>query len=196
MVRYARLQYEIDIPEDVTLELDDSVVTIKGELGEVTRDFAHTRVQITKNENAVQLESMFPRKKEKAMIGTVQAHIKNAIMGVQYGYRYYLKIVFSHFPIRVQSEGNKVKIENLYGGRKPLYADVLPGVNVRVDDDDVIVEGANKDYVGQTAANIQEITRQRGARRKSPKTFMDGIFIYDKEFQKEIPDDAEISHSV
>lgn len=196
MARYARLQYEIDIPEDVTVEVDGFEVSVKGELGEVTRDFEHTRVNIVKNDNTLQLETLFPRKKEKAMIGTVQAHINNALMGVQYGYRYYLKIVFSHFPIRVKSEGSKVKIENLYGGRKPLYAEVLPGVSVSVDDDDVIVEGVNKENVGQTAANIQELTRQRGRRRKSPKTFMDGIFIYDKEYQKQLPEDSEDMHSV
>jgi large subunit ribosomal protein L6 len=117
------------------------------------------------------------------------------INGVLYGYRYYLKIVFSHFPIRVNPEmGNsRVKIENLYGGRKPRYAKVLPGVSVRVDNDDVIVEGVDKENVGQTAANIQELCRQRGKRRQSPKTFMDGVYIYEKEFQETPPVEEEIT---
>jgi len=184
MVRYAQLLYEIDIPEDVNITLEGSTVTVKGDLGEITRDFGHTGVSIEKKDDQIILNTLFPRRKEKALIGTVRAHLNNAILGVQYGYRYYLKIVFSHFPIRVKSEGDKVKIENLYGGRKPRYAKVLAGVSVRIDGDDVIVEGVDKESVGQTAANIQELTRQRGKRRQSPKTFMDGVFLFQKEFQK------------
>ena len=191
MVRYAQLQYDIEIPEGVDVEVDGPHVTVKGELGEVSRDFAHTKVLIEHTGDAVRLTSQFPRRKEKALIGTVQAHLNNAILGVQYGYRYYLKIVFSHFPIRVNPEGDKVKIENLYGGRKPRYAKVLPGVKVSVDGDDVIVEGVDKEAVGQTAANCQELTRQRGKRRQSPKTFMDGLFIFEKEFQNPPPEEEE-----
>ena len=101
------------------------------------------------------------------------------IEGTTYGYKYSMKIVFSHFPIRVNPEMKKfqVKIENLYGGRKPRFAKILPGVKVKIDDEDVVVEGIDKEAVGQTAANIQELTRQRGKRRQSPKTFMDGIFL-------------------
>jgi len=193
MVRYAQLQYEIEIPEDVDITVDGSHVTVKGELGEISRDFKHTGVVIAKENDTIKLQVLFPRRREKAMLGTVQAHLNNALMGVQYGYRYYLKIVFSHFPIRVKPEGDKVKIENLYGGRKARYAKVLPGVKVQVDGDDVILEGCNKENVGQTAANIQELTRQRGKRRQSPKTFMDGVFIYNKEFQNEPPADEEIT---
>ncbi|MHA2503954.1 MAG: 50S ribosomal protein L6, partial [Candidatus Kariarchaeaceae archaeon] len=170
--------------EDVTVNLDGKVLTVKGKLGQVVRDFTHTGVVMDMDNDIISLEVLFPRKKEKALIVTVRAHIENAFNGVRYGYRYYLKIVFSHFPIRVNPEGNKVKIENLYGGRKPRFATIIDGVKVRVDGDDVIVEGVDKEKVGQTAANIQELTRQRGKRRQSPKTFMDGVFIFNKEFQE------------
>jgi len=191
MVRYAKLEYEIQIPEAVNITVENgSIVTVKGEMGELSRDYTHTRIRVEKDGDLIRLETLFPRRNEKALIGTVRAHINNDIMGVQYGYRYYLKIVFSHFPIRVNPEGDKVKIENLYGGRKPRYAQILDGVKVKVDGDDVIVEGIDKEAVGQTAANIQELTRQRGKRRQSPKTFMDGLFIFEKEHIKSPNDEA------
>ena len=190
MVRYAQLLYEIDVPEDVSVKVtDDLHFEVKGPKGTVSRDFGHTGISIEINDNQIHLYTVFPKRKEKALIGTVRAHINNLLLGVQYGYRYYLKIVFSHFPIRVSPEGDKVKIENLYGGRKPRYAKVLPGTKVSVDGDDVIVEGIDKEAVGQTAANIQELTRQRGKRRQSPKTFMDGIFLFNKEYQETPPAD-------
>ena len=140
-------------------------------------------MKIDTSNDKISLSIQFPRKKEKAMIGTVQAHLHNMISGVRFGYQYKMKIVFSHFPIRVKPEGNLVKIENLYGGRKARYAKVLPGVKVNVDGEDVIVEGIDKELVGQTCANIEQLTRQRGKRRQSPKTFMDGVYTYHRSTQ-------------
>ncbi|MHA2091966.1 MAG: 50S ribosomal protein L6 [Candidatus Kariarchaeaceae archaeon] len=186
---YGRLQHKIDIPEGIDINVQGSTVKVKGKLGELSKDFDHTGIEIEKMKNSIILSSYFPRRKEKAVLGTVQAHVKNMIEGTTFGYKYSLKIVYSHFPIRVTPEmkKNQVKIENLYGGRSPKFAKLLPGVKVKVDNEDVVVEGIEKEAVGQTAANIQELCRQRGSRRKSPKTFQDGIYIYskDNQFDKE-----------
>ncbi|OLS28538.1 MAG: 50S ribosomal protein L6 [Candidatus Heimdallarchaeota archaeon LC_2] len=181
-MKIGRLQKTIEIPDNITIKIDNSKVFVKGNLGEIERDFTHSGIQIEHVNSELILSTYFPRKKEKSSIGTVGAHIGNMIEGTTYGYKYSLKIVFSHFPIRINPEMKKlqVKIENLYGGRKPRYAKILPGVSVKVDDEDVIVQGIDKEAVGQTAANIQELTRQRGKRRQSPKTFMDGVFLYHK----------------
>lgn len=179
-MKIGRLQQAIKIPEDVTLTLTDRTVKVKGTLGENERQFPRSKIQMIRDGNTLMLNAYFPNKKEKAMLGTLTAHINNLITGVTYGFKYNLKIVYSHFPIRVTPENkkNRLRIENLYGGRKPLYAVILAGVKVKVEDEDVIVTGINKEDVGQTSANIQEITRQRGRRRKSPKTFQDGIYVY------------------
>lgn len=181
-MKTGRLQNLIDLPEDITVNIEGKELKVKGKLGELTKDFAHTGVDIELQDSAIVLSSYFPRRKEKALIGTVQAHIKNMIEGTTLGYKYSMKIVFSHFPIRVNPEMKKlqVKIDNLYGGRKPRFAKIVPGVKVTIADEDVVVEGIDKEAVGQTAANIQELTRQRGKRRQSPKTFMDGVFLYNK----------------
>lgn len=182
---YGRLQHKIDVPEGIEINVQGSIVKVKGKLGELSKNFDHTGIEIETLNKTIILSSYFPRRKEKAVLGTVRAHVNNMIEGTTYGYKYALKIVYSHFPIRVTPDMKKdrVKIENLYGGRSPKYAKLLPGVKVKVDNEDVIVEGIEKEAVGQTAANIQEICRQRGSRRKSPKTFQDGIYIYSKDNQ-------------
>lgn len=182
-MKYGKLQQVIKIPDNTTVNVNNRIVSVKGNLGKLTRNFEHSGIIIEKRDNNIILSSYFPRKKEKAVLGTIKAHLNNMITGTTYGYKYLLKIVFSHFPIRVTPElkKNRIKIENLYGGRSPRYATALPGVKVIVDNDDVIVEGIDKEAVGQTAANLQELCRQRGKRRQSPKTFMDGIYIYQKE---------------
>lgn len=188
MVTVGRLTVEMVIPEEIkSIKVDNSIVTVKGKLGELTRDFAHTRILIEKKDNSIVLSTYFPRKKEKAILYTVKSHLNNMMDGITYGYEYKLKIVFSHFPIRVNPEPKNrlVKIENLYGGRSPRYAKILGDVKVKVDGEDVVVTGINKELVGQTCANIQELTRQRGKRRKSPKTFMDGVFTFQKKLKKD-----------
>lgn len=186
-MKIGRLQETVTIPEDIELSLDGTTIRVKGKLGNMERNFGDSKIEMVRKKDAIVLSSYFPNRKEKALLGTVKAHINNLITGTTHGYQYFLKIVYSHFPIRVSVENrkNRVKIDNLYGGRKPLYAKILPGVKVVLADDDVIVTGINKEAVGQTAANIQEKTRQRGKRRKSPKTFQDGIYLYQKRLQSD-----------
>lgn len=184
MVALGKLITEIKIPEDIkTVNVEfPARITVKGKLGEISRDFNHTSVQIEKKDNLIILTTFFPRVKDKAMLFTVKSHINNMFDGTLFGYEYRMKIVFSHFPIRVSPDikNKKVKIENLYGGRKPRFANIVGDVKVTVDGEDVVVSGIDKENVGQTCANIQELTRQRGKRRQSPKTFMDGIFVYSR----------------
>ena len=181
-MKIGRIQNLIKIPRDITVNVNGHQLKVKGKLGELTKDFSHAGVDIEMKDDTIVISSYFPRRKEKALVGTVEAHINNMIEGTTFGYKYSMKIVFSHFPIRVnpKMKNQRVKIENLYGGRKPRYAKIIPGVKVKVEDEDVVVEGIDKEAVGQTAANIQELTRQRGKRRQSPKTFMDGVFLYNK----------------
>ena len=99
------------------------------------------------------------------------------INGVTSGYTYKMKIVYSHFPITVKVEGNKVIIENFIGERSKRYAKIMPGANVEIKGDDVIITGIDKESGSQTAANIQQATKIKD---KDPRVFMDGIYVYQK----------------
>ena len=180
---YGRLQEKIQIPEDITLTNDGAIITVKGKLGELSKDFRHTGIQVSRSGNSILLTTTFPKKKEKALLGTVKAHINNMIRGTSYGFKYSMKIVFSHFPLKVTPKKSQVTIENLYGGRSPRYAPIIGKTKVVVDGENIFVSGVDREAVGQTCANIQEITRQRGKRRQSPKTFMDGVFTYQRGLQ-------------
>ena len=114
----------------------------------------------------------------------VVGYINNMIKGVTQGYVYKSKIVYSHFPLTVEPDNKKriITIKNLYGGRKNIIVPIVGDeTKVNVDKDDVIIEGINKQHVGQTTANMQEACRLRGKRRKDPETFMDGIWLWHKE---------------
>jgi len=177
-----KLESVVSIPEGIEAKLKDSVLTVKGNLGKLERDFKHTRMHLSLKDNELSITTYFPKKAQKATLGTVVAHVNNMIKGVTSGFKYSLKIVYSHFPIKVSEDRktHSVKIENLYGGQKARFAKIVGAVKIQVDGENVFISGIDKEAVGQTAANIQELTRLRGKRRKSPKTFMDGIFVFDK----------------
>jgi large subunit ribosomal protein L6 len=111
-------------------------------------------------------------------VGTIVSHVKNMMLGVTHGVIYKMKVVYAHFPPTVKVEGDRLLVENFYGEKAPRRAKILPGVTVTVQGDDVILEGIDIEIVGQTAANIQHSTKLR---RKDPRKFHDGIYVYEKQ---------------
>jgi len=178
MAKEVIVRKEIDIPEGVNIEVKGKVVIAKGPKGEVKRDFSYARkVRILKEDNKIIVESYFANRRLKALTYTIAAHIRNMIEGVKEGYRYKLKIIYSHFPISVKVEGDKVIIENFLGEKAPRIAKIVGNTKVKVEKQDIIVEGPDIEHVGQTAANIEQATKIKGFDRR---VFVDGIYIYEK----------------
>ena len=175
MVLAAAIREEIEIPEGVEVIIEDEV-TVKGPNGETSRKFSYPNVTIAKEDNLVVLETAFPKKKDKSMIGTTRAHINNMITGVTDGFTYHMKIVFAHFPM--QDKEKTVTIENFIGERHPRSSKIVGDAKVQVKGDEVIITGVNKEDVGQTMANLEQATKIRG---KDPRVFQDGIYLTSRE---------------
>ena len=177
MVLAALIREEISIPDGVDVTIDGGV-TVKGPKGELSRKFNHSEISMAVEDDRVVLEVKFPKKKDKAMIGTVRAHISNMITGVTEGFRYRMKIVYAHFPMSVKVAGDKVVIENFLGERHPRTARIVGDTKVQVKGDEVEITGINKEHVGQTMANIEQATKIKG---RDPRVFQDGIYLVSKE---------------
>jgi large subunit ribosomal protein L6 len=85
--------------------------------------------------------------------------------------------VFSHFPISVKVQGKTVVIENFTGERRARRVKTIGDVKVKVQSEDVVVEGINLEDVSQTAANIEQATK---VKKKDPRVFLDGIYVYER----------------
>lgn len=169
----------VDIPEGVEVAIEGSKVRVRGPKGELERDFSHAKGVIMRVENSkFVVEAFFARSRTRALVGTIAAHVRNMITGVTKGFRYKLKIIYSHFPINTKIDGEKFVITNFLGERAPRVAKILPGVKVQVKGQDVIVEGIDIEKVAQTAANIERATRVTD---KDRRKFLDGIYIYERE---------------
>ncbi len=176
-MRLPEVSRTIQVPDDVTLNVVDKTITVKGAKGNLTRDFSYATVAIEGQDKTVRVSAKWPRKKETALVGTIYSHINNMITGVTKGYTYKMKIVFSHFPISVKLQGKNVLIENFTGERRPRSVKILGDVKVKIEPDDIILQGANLEDVSQTAANIEQSTK---VRRKDPRVFLDGIYTYER----------------
>ena len=176
-MRLPEISRIIPVPEGVAVSIENRKVTVKGAKSILTRDFSYASTSLETDGKTIRISAEWPRKKEAALVGTIESHIKNMITGVTKGYTYKLKVVFSHFPITVKLQDRAVLVENFTGERRARRADILGDVKVKLEGDDIIVQGAKLEDVSQTAANIEQATR---VRNKDPRVFLDGIFVYER----------------
>ncbi len=177
MVQAVILREEIPIPDGIEVTVEDEV-TVSGSKGELKRKFKYRNIKIMKEDDNIVLETHFPKKRDKAMLGTIKSHINNMITGLTKGFSYKMKIVYAHFPMTVKTTENRVIIENFLGERHPRKAKILGDTRVNIKGDEVVVEGINKEEVGQTMANIEQATKIKG---RDPRVFQDGIYLINKE---------------
>ncbi len=168
---------QIEIPEGVDIQVADSTVTVKGPKGELSRRLWYPGIDINKEESHLVVNSKLDRKRQRAMVGTLAAHIGNMIAGVTEGFEYRMKVVYSHFPIQLKAGQDELITNNFLGERRARSAKIIGGTKVDLGKDEVILSGIDKEKVGQTMANIEQATRVRGF---DIRVFQDGIYLVEK----------------
>jgi large subunit ribosomal protein L6 len=175
MEKKATIKEEIKIPTGVSVTIEGKTVHVKGQKGSISKILAHPRILVSVTGNVVQIScSQSPRRKDKALIGTFKAHIRNMIKGVSQGYECKMKTVFSHFPIKTSVDGKYLLIQNFLGERFPRRAEILESVKVDIKGETIILSATDKEKVGQTAANIERATK---VKNRDIRVFQDGIYI-------------------
>jgi large subunit ribosomal protein L6 len=175
---------QVEIPEIVKLELEGMTVKVSGEKGTLERTFkGFFGIKMEKSGNALKVRSESDKRKQRAVVGAIIAHVKNMIKGVTDGYTANLKIIYSHFPVTVKVEGKKVIVNNFLGEKTPRESKIFgDDTKVEVKGADIVVSGTDIEAVGQTAAYMEQTTRIKEHDRK---IFQDGIYITKKPNQKE-----------
>ncbi len=170
----------IQIPSGINFEVDKNTVIIKGSKGELKRSFLNPRIIISKVNNLVSIkceENIKFSQSDKMYINTYRAHIINMFNGVSNGYSAKLKICAGHFPMNVSVDGTNFVIKNFLGEKVPRKISILNSVKVQVQGDEILVNGIDKEAVGQTAAKIEQLTR---ITNKDRRIFQDGCYIIQK----------------
>jgi large subunit ribosomal protein L6 len=172
------LRKEIELPEGVTVNLEtNSLVKLKGPKGEIERSFHHPKIKILVEGKTIVLTSLQATKREKTIIGSYESHIKNMVQGVQEGFVYKLKICSGHFPMNVNVSGDSIIIKNFLGESVPRKAKLIPTVEVKVNGEEIVVSGLDKELTGQMAARIERMCR---ITNRDLRIFQDGCYITHK----------------
>jgi large subunit ribosomal protein L6 len=174
-----RVEKETEILDEVKVELKGNEILVTGGEETLSMDFQHPRIGVSVEKQRVLVTCDYPSKEEEALMGTIRSHIRNMIKGVTEGFEYKMKIVYSHFPIKasVHEDKGEFMIENFLGERSPRIAKIVGRTNITINGDEVILTGPDIQHVGQSAANIEQVTVIKGY---DPRVFQDGIYITQK----------------
>lgn len=175
------LYQEIEIPEGVEAEINETTLKVSGPEGKSEKKFSINNLEFKKEGNKIIIGNKKATKKEKKLMNTLASHIRNMIKGVQEKFEYQLKICFSHFPINVEIKDKEVIIKNFLGEKIPRKTKILESVEVEIDKDIIKVKSVSKELAGQVAANFETATK---IRKRDKRVFQDGIFIINKAGRK------------
>ena len=141
----------LEIPENVTVTVDGTIVTVKGPKGELSTEI-NKNITVTVEGNELKVE----RKNDnfKHFHGTANANIKNMIIGVTEGHSKSLEAVGVGYRFNVA--GNKLTINAGYS--HPVVIDVPAGLSVEgISNTEIVIKGIDKCQVGEFAANIRKV---------------------------------------
>ncbi len=171
------MERKIEITENVEVAAENGTVKVSEGDVELEKEFGHPAVDIDVQEESVVVSSQDDRRDVDAVVGTYASLVENMIEGVTTGYEYLMEGFYAHFPMEMKVQGETFVISNFIGERSTREVDIPEGVEVEVDGEDVVVRGADKEKVGQTAANIEQAC-YKGDR--DPRKFQDGVYVVEK----------------
>ena len=144
---------KIVIPEGVSVDLADNIVTVKGKLGELTLKLPSiTQMEI--NGNEITLKRSNEDKFTKALHGTTNANITNMIKGVTEGYKKELEINGVGYKFAVS--GNTLTISAGYSHSVVMKAP--EGIKMECpSQNELTISGYDKQVVGEFAAQVRDV---------------------------------------
>jgi len=143
----------IPVPSGVAVTIDGNTVTASGPKGQLTRTVDEI-LKIERQENDLIVTRPNDEKRSRAMHGLTRSLVSNMVVGVSEGYQRSLEIVGVGYRATQQGEGISLQV----GYSQPQDVSPLPGIQLEVEGQSrVHVRGAEKDMVGQMAAQIRRI---------------------------------------
>lgn len=141
----------IEIKKDVTLEILDGLIKVKGPKGELTQTY-NPKISIKIENNKVVLTRPSDEKQVRALHGLYRVLIQNMIYGVTEGYTKKLEIVGVGYKAEWKGRGLQLAL----GYSHPIF--FIPPKEVKIEvptPTNIVVSGIDKQLVGQIAAKIR-----------------------------------------
>ena len=151
----------ISIPAGVTVEVSETVITVKGKLGQLTQDYADVTVKV--EEGQITVERPSDSKDHRSKHGLYRSLINNMVLGVSEGFTKELELVGVGY--RASNQGQKLDLALGYSHN--IVLEIAPEVKLETISEKgknpiVKLTSFDKQLVGQVAAKI------RGFRKPEP----------------------------
>lgn len=144
-------QNPVPIPEGVSVSIEGVIVSAKGKLGELSATLTED-VALTRTDNQITVRPVSDTKRARQMWGTARAVINNMVVGVSEGFSRKLEIIGTGY--RAQVQGNSLVLQ--LGFSHDINFPIPEGITINCPDQThVEISGADKQRVGQVAANIR-----------------------------------------
>jgi large subunit ribosomal protein L6 len=143
----------VAVPAGVQVKVDGQKIEIKGSKGTVTR-LIHSEIKAEVKDGKVHFSPTTEADNVKALWGLNRVLVENMIIGVSQGYRKELEIVGVGY--KAELKGKDLQIAVGYSKPKPVKAP--KGITFSVDNQTkIIIDGIDKELVGQVASEIRKI---------------------------------------
>ena len=139
------------IPAGVTVNVaEGNVVTVKGPKGELTNTFNADMI-IKVEGNVLTVSRPSDEANHRALHGLTRTLIANMVEGVEKGFSKELEV--NGVGYRAEKKGNQLVMR--LGYSHEVFVDEIPGINIEVAGNKIIIRGIDKQAVGQFAAEVR-----------------------------------------
>ena len=141
----------VSLPSGVTVDLKGQLFSVKGSKGNLQQEI-HSAVEIKVDDGQITFTPKDGEANASALAGTMRSLVSNMVEGVANGFEKKLQLVGVGY--RAKAAGKKLDLT--LGFSHPVVFDVPEGVTIETPTNtEVIVKGADKQLIGQVAANIR-----------------------------------------
>jgi large subunit ribosomal protein L6 len=143
----------VAVPKGVTLQLQGNTVQVKGPRGELRRTL-HPDMQVAFEKDQFTVARPSEEKRHKALHGLTRTLVQNMVEGVSKGFSKTLEIQ----GVGYKAETKPYGVNLIVGYSHPVKYQAPKGIKISVDNNTVVkVEGADKELVGQVAAELRSV---------------------------------------
>ena len=168
----------VTVPSEVNVTLDNSVLKVKGKLGELTLPIDDS-VNITVEEGSVTVKPANDTKHARAMWGTYRNNINNMVVGVSNGYE--IRLVINGVGYRASTDNKFITLA--LGFSHDIKYAIPKSVSIKVEKQNlIIISGYDKQLIGQIAGEIIKLRPVEPYKGKG--VYIEGTPIRRKEGKK------------
>ena len=148
----------IIIPEGVSVEISENIITVKGKLGEISQEYSN--VKISENEGTLNVSRNSESKEDKSKHGLFRALIYNMIFGVSTGWTKELELVGVGYRASVQGQKLDLALGFSHGIVMQIANEVkVEAITEKGSNPTIKLTSHDKQLVGQVAAKIRSFRK-------------------------------------